>query len=76
MQSGEDMRVGWIGLGKMGLPMARRVREAGFELAVFDLIVPSDAIMDGVSVRRSVTDYRYRAIQRYPRHKPAGRRGL
>lgn len=29
------MRVGWIGLGNIGLPMAQRVRAAGFELSVW-----------------------------------------
>src|SRR5689334_19521519 len=29
------MRIGWIGLGKMGLPMARRLVEAGHHVRVF-----------------------------------------
>jgi 3-hydroxyisobutyrate dehydrogenase-like beta-hydroxyacid dehydrogenase len=31
-----DMDIGFIGLGKMGFPMARRLIEAGHRLAVFD----------------------------------------
>jgi len=30
------MEIGFIGLGKMGLPMARRLIEAGHHLTVFD----------------------------------------
>ena len=33
----EALRVGFVGLGNMGLPMARRVVEAGFEVMAFDL---------------------------------------
>lgn len=29
-------RIGWVGVGKMGAPMGRRVLEAGFRLAVLD----------------------------------------
>jgi 3-hydroxyisobutyrate dehydrogenase-like beta-hydroxyacid dehydrogenase len=47
------MLIGWVGLGKLGLPMARKVREAGFEVQVFDLVVASEAI-EGTIVARSV----------------------
>ena len=30
------MEIGFIGLGKMGFPMARRLIEAGHQLVVFD----------------------------------------
>jgi len=30
-------RIGWVGLGRMGMPMAGHVAEAGFELRVHDL---------------------------------------
>ena len=30
------MEIGFIGLGKMGFPMARRLVEAGHQLTVFD----------------------------------------
>ena len=30
------MEIGFIGLGKMGLPMARRLVEAGHKLVVYD----------------------------------------
>src|SRR5579872_4176235 len=29
-------RIGWIGLGKMGIPMASRLLNAGYEVAVFN----------------------------------------
>lgn len=31
------MRVGWVGVGRMGLPMARRLAAAGHEVAAFDI---------------------------------------
>ncbi|BDE57088.1 hypothetical protein REA19_01040 [Prescottella equi] len=31
------MKIGWIGLGNMGLPMAANLHSAGFELVGFDL---------------------------------------
>ncbi|RMF91831.1 MAG: NAD(P)-dependent oxidoreductase [Nitrospinota bacterium] len=31
------MKIGWIGLGNMGKPMAKHVQEAGYEFAVHDL---------------------------------------
>jgi 3-hydroxyisobutyrate dehydrogenase-like beta-hydroxyacid dehydrogenase len=30
------MDIGFIGLGKMGFPMARRLIEAGYQLVAFD----------------------------------------
>jgi len=32
----KEKRIGWIGLGKMGSPMARRLAEAGFSLNVYN----------------------------------------
>ncbi len=37
MNSATGLRVGFIGLGNFGEPMATRVAQAGFDLAVFDL---------------------------------------
>ncbi len=34
LQRREKMKVGFVGLGKMGLPMAKRVLAAGYELIV------------------------------------------
>ncbi|MCF8105149.1 MAG: NAD(P)-dependent oxidoreductase [Desulfohalobiaceae bacterium] len=31
------MKIGFIGLGRMGAPMARRIREAGYDLLVYDI---------------------------------------
>jgi 3-hydroxyisobutyrate dehydrogenase len=33
----DDLRIGFVGLGNMGWPMARNLRQAGFELVVFDV---------------------------------------
>lgn len=35
MTTGAVQSVGWIGLGKMGLPICRRLRTAGFQVTVF-----------------------------------------
>jgi 3-hydroxyisobutyrate dehydrogenase-like beta-hydroxyacid dehydrogenase len=51
----EDMRIGWIGLGKLGLPMAQKVREAGFELQVFDLVASRQEI-PGARFARSMEE--------------------
>ena len=34
----EKRIVGWIGLGKMGIPMSRNVRKAGFPLISYDIV--------------------------------------
>ena len=28
--------IGWVGIGKMGLPMALRAMQAGFDIAAYD----------------------------------------
>lgn len=43
------MRIGFIGLGRMGLPMSRNLARAGHELCVFD-VVPD-------AIARAVADY-------------------
>jgi 3-hydroxyisobutyrate dehydrogenase-like beta-hydroxyacid dehydrogenase len=35
-KSGARLKVGWIGLGKMGLPITTNLLKAGFDLTVFD----------------------------------------
>jgi 3-hydroxyisobutyrate dehydrogenase len=45
------MRVAWIGLGNMGLPMAANVAAAGHELAVFDVRADAAAALTGSTVR-------------------------
>lgn len=35
------MKVGFIGLGAMGRPMAKRIKAAGFDLAVYDVVAPA-----------------------------------
>ena len=36
MVSGTHPRVGFVGVGKLGRPMAQRLMEFGFDLIVFD----------------------------------------
>ncbi|MBM7367521.1 3-hydroxyisobutyrate dehydrogenase [Gordonia hydrophobica] len=49
------MRVGWIGLGAMGAPMARNVAAAGFDLVAYDLADAARAAA-GVPVADSAAD--------------------
>jgi 3-hydroxyisobutyrate dehydrogenase-like beta-hydroxyacid dehydrogenase len=49
------MRVAWIGLGNMGLPMAANVLGAGHELAVFDVRADTVAELAGPSVRAATS---------------------
>lgn len=34
----EKEKIGWIGLGKMGYPMAKRLLDAGYLLTVYDVV--------------------------------------
>lgn len=36
------MKIGWIGLGRMGAPMARNLLKAGYELTVYDVVSDND----------------------------------
>src|ERR1019366_8493412 len=49
------MRVAWIGLGNMGLPMAANVLGAGHELAVFDVRADAVAELAGPGVRTATS---------------------
>jgi 3-hydroxyisobutyrate dehydrogenase-like beta-hydroxyacid dehydrogenase len=44
-------RVGMIGLGKMGFPMVRHLRKAGFEVAAFDISPDARRQAEGVGVK-------------------------
>jgi 3-hydroxyisobutyrate dehydrogenase-like beta-hydroxyacid dehydrogenase len=37
MPSGDLPRIGWIGIGKMGVPMARRLLDAGYRVTAYDV---------------------------------------
>ncbi|MDF0598491.1 NAD(P)-dependent oxidoreductase [Psychromarinibacter halotolerans] len=49
---------GFVGLGNMGLPMARRLLEAGYSLSVFDTRrdVAETLVADGATVAESLSD--------------------
>jgi 3-hydroxyisobutyrate dehydrogenase-like beta-hydroxyacid dehydrogenase len=47
----ERMRIGFIGLGRMGKGMARRVLEAGHDLAVYDVVAQATADFAGSAAR-------------------------
>jgi 3-hydroxyisobutyrate dehydrogenase len=51
-------RVGWVGLGAMGLPMARCVVRAGYELTAYDIDPGRAASLaaDGVSPAASISE--------------------
>src|SRR5262245_39286682 len=55
---GLQMRVGFIGLGRMGGGMARRLLEAGHELSVFDVVAAQTApfAAAGARVAKSVAE--------------------
>ncbi len=50
--------IGWIGLGKMGLPMSRNLARAGYPLIVYDIIkgkaaqFPGEAVQEADSLRQ------------------------
>lgn len=50
MSSQIIQRVGIIGLGKMGLPMARHLKKAGFEVIAFDVNEEARAIAAGAGI--------------------------
>lgn len=49
------MDIGFIGLGKMGLPMARRLIEAGHQLVVFDQRAEAVASVVGLGARSAAS---------------------
>jgi 3-hydroxyisobutyrate dehydrogenase-like beta-hydroxyacid dehydrogenase len=48
-----DEQFGFIGLGNMGQPMARHVKEAGHDLIVHDLAGTADRAPTGASIAQS-----------------------
>lgn len=52
--SASKERIGFVGLGNMGGPMARRLVANGFEVSVFD--IDPDAVADAVSAGATATD--------------------
>ncbi|NHC21909.1 3-hydroxyisobutyrate dehydrogenase [Nocardioides sp. IC4_145] len=52
------MRIGWLGLGNMGLPMAGRLVDAGHEVLGYDVTAPARraAASRGITVADSVAD--------------------
>jgi 3-hydroxyisobutyrate dehydrogenase-like beta-hydroxyacid dehydrogenase len=51
-------KVGWIGLGKMGLPICQRLRSAGFEVAAFCRSAEKEALAtsNGLEVARTLAE--------------------
>jgi 3-hydroxyisobutyrate dehydrogenase-like beta-hydroxyacid dehydrogenase len=49
------VRAGFVGLGNIGRPMAKRLLEAGFETAVFDLAAPPVEDLVGLGARAAAT---------------------
>lgn len=48
--------IGFIGLGRMGAPMARHIRDAGYNLSVFDTRTDAISAIDNVTATDSVAD--------------------
>lgn len=53
--TGSELRVGWVGLGDQGAPMARAIAEAGFELNIWVRRETSLAALDGLPYIRHDT---------------------
>lgn len=51
MTSGNDKQLGFVGIGRMGSPMARRLIEAGYALTVYD---PNPAAVDELVAKGAV----------------------
>ena len=58
MSNSNKMKVGFVGLGRMGRGMARRILDAGHDLVVFDVVREQTAefAAAGARVAPSVTD--------------------
>mgnify|MGYP003387874070 CR=1 FL=1 len=50
------MKIGWIGLGQMGLPTAKIIAEAGHEVRGYDVQPPEDGKADGVKIVDTVAE--------------------
>lgn len=46
-------RIGWLGLGNMGIPMARRLLRAGFALSAYDPAAPAQTLATLEGFRRA-----------------------
>jgi 3-hydroxyisobutyrate dehydrogenase len=53
LASGTDLRVGYIGLGNMGGPMATNIAKAGFDLLVYDLRDEALTLLESFGARRA-----------------------
>ena len=56
-------RIGWIGTGKMGNPMSRRVLRAGMEVVIYEPVAKNRAsvVAEGATVAQSLTELIKRA---------------
>ena len=63
-----DLKIGWIGAGKMGGPMSRNLVAAGAEVIVFDPVAANvEAVVAGGRTGRSIqsgsgTEGRHRCL--------------
>jgi 2-hydroxy-3-oxopropionate reductase len=57
-QNGESQRIGFIGLGIMGRPMAARLQNAGHELVIvdFDPPLPEEIVENGADVKATTRE--------------------
>ena len=46
------MKIGFIGLGIMGKPMAKNLLKAGYELTVYDLVEAAVAELEAAGAKR------------------------
>ena len=69
------MKVGFVGLGRMGQGMARRLLDAGHDLWVFDQFAAQAASLDGGGRACGDVGRRARGAQRHRRHDARRGRG-
>ena len=65
---GTNMKVGFVGLGRMGQGMARRLLDAGHELWVFDQFAAQAAPLTAAGAHAATYGRRARGTQRHRRH--------
>ena len=59
MQTGDrGMRIGWMGIGKMGSPMARTVLEAGYAVTINEPLLENraSALAAGARLAETIED--------------------
>jgi 3-hydroxyisobutyrate dehydrogenase-like beta-hydroxyacid dehydrogenase len=51
----ENIKIGFVGIGKMGAPMATRLVKAGYQVTVFDLAAPAVEALTGLGAKSAAS---------------------